>query len=446
MNTICLYFEVHQPCYLRRYRFFDIGNDHYYYDDNANESNIKNLAEKCYRPATQMLLDMIKESGNEFHVSFSISGVTLDLLERYAPEVIDKFKELSSTGCVEFLGETYAHSLSSLNGDNEFELQVKEHSEKIYNLFGQKPKVLRNTELIYSNGIGLRALQMGFAGMITEGDKRFMGWHSPNYVYCCSSDPRLKLLTRNSNLSNDVTFRFSDWGWDQYPLTAEKFVDWIASSPKEEQVTCIFMNLETIGHLQNAGTGIFDFFRAIPKFAAEKGLKFMNPSEIFAKTKPIDQLRFDNPISWGDAERDVTAWLGNEIQREAFEKVSQLNEKVRISQNKALLQDWYRLQSCDNFYYMSTKHFSNGPAHNIPFDSPFDAFINYMNVLNDFRDRVNEEFPENIDMKEFERMRNLISKQEEEIRKLKAEHGGAEEKTKTEAPVKPKRASARKKS
>lgn len=422
MNTICLYFEVHQPFFLRRYRFFDIGNDHYYYDDHNNEENIHRLTEKCYLPATQMLLDMIKDSNKEFHVAFSISGVTLELLEHYAPEVIDKFKELAATGCVEFLGETYAHSLVSLKGDDEFELQVKEHSEKIKSLFGQTPKVLRNTELIYSNGIGLRALQLGFQGIVTEGDKRFMGWHSPNYLYCCSSDPRLRILTRNSSLSNDITFRFSDWGWDQYPLTADKFVKWLASSPAEEQVTSVFMNLETIGDIQSGESGIFDFFRAIPKFAKEAGLNFMTPSEVITKMKPIDQLRFDNPISWGDAEKDVTAWLGNEIQREAFDKVSQLSEKVRMAQDRRLVQDWYRLQSSDHFYYMSTKHFYNGVAHKSPFSSPYDAFINYMNILNDFRDRVLEQFPEDLEREEVENLRKTISAQEETILKLKEEN------------------------
>ena len=211
MKNICLYFEVHQPYHLRLYRFFDIGNDHYYYDDSRNEAIIQELTNKCYLPATQMFIDMIKESKGSFHVAFSISGITLDLLEHYAPEVIDRFKELAASGCVEFLGEPYAHSLVSLRGDDEFEVQVKEHSSKIKSLFGQEPKVLSNTGLIYSNGIGLRALQMRFKGILTEGDKSFMGWHSPNYLYCCSSDPRLRIITRNSSLSNDITFRFSNW-------------------------------------------------------------------------------------------------------------------------------------------------------------------------------------------------------------------------------------------
>lgn len=419
MNTVCFYFEIHQPFHLRRYRFFDIGNDHYYYDDHFNEENINRLAHCCYLPATQMFLDIIKETGGKFHFAMSVSGVALDLLEHYAPEVIDKLKELANTGCVEFLAETYAHSLVSLRGDDEFELQVKEHSQKIHDLFGQTPKVLRNTELLYSNGIGLRALQMGFNGIVTEGDKRFMGWHSPNYVYCCSSDPRLKILTRNSSLSNDITFRFSDWNWDQYPLTADKFVSWIANAPEQEQVTSLFMNLETIGDIQRAESGIFNFIKALPKFAKEEGLSFLTPSEVIAKFKPIDQLRFDNPISWADEERDASAWLGNELQSQAFEKVSSLSERVRMSQNQRLLVDWYRLQSSDHFYYMSTKHFSNGIMHASPFSSPYDAFINYMNALNDFMSMVNEQLPTDVDGSEIDNMRKTLNEQEETIQSLK---------------------------
>jgi alpha-amylase len=412
MKNICLYFEVHQPYHLRLYRFFDIGNDHYYYDDSRNEAIIQELTNKCYLPATQMFIDMIKESKGSFHVAFSISGITLDLLEHYAPEVIDRFKELAASGCVEFLGEPYAHSLVSLRGDDEFEVQVKEHSSKIKSLFGQEPKVLSNTGLIYSNGIGLRALQMGFKGILTEGDKSFMGWHSPNYLYCCSSDPRLRIITRNSSLSNDITFRFSNWNWDQYPLTADKYIKWIAAEPKEEQVTSIFMNIETLGMQQSAESGIFDFFRALPKFAQTAGLEFKTPSEIIGELKPIDQLRFDNPISWADEERDVSAWLGNELQQEAFDKISSLGENVRMSQDPNLLQDWYRLQSSDQFFYMSTKHFANGSVHNSPFSSPYDAFINYMNALNDFRTRVNEQFPEDIDHDELEHLRRTLEEKD----------------------------------
>lgn len=419
MKTICFYFEIHQPFHLRRYRFFDIGNDHYYYDNQLNEENIQRLANCCYLPATQMFLDMIKATGGKFHFAISVSGIALDLLEHYAPEVIDRLKELANTGCVEFLGETYAHSLVSLRGGDEFESQVREHSRKIHAMFGQTPKVLRNTELIYCNGIGQRAHQLGFNGILTEGDKRFMGWHSPNYVYCCSTEPRLRILTRNSNLSNDVTFKFSDWNWDQFPLTADKYIKWITDAPAQEQVTSIFMNMETLGDIQRGESGIFDFFKALPKFAKEAGASFLTPSEVIDKFKPVDQLRFDDPISWADEERDSSAWLGNELQRQAFDKVSSLGEKVRLTQDKGLLQDWYRLQCSDHFYYMSTKHFGNGTMHASPFSSPFDAFINYMNVLNDFMCIVNERVPGDISEVELERLRQQVSEQEKTIAELK---------------------------
>ena len=421
MDTICLYFEIHQPFQLRRYRFFDIGKDHYYYDDKKNEETIHHLAEKCYLPATQMFLDLIKESFGAFHLSFSISGVTLELLEHYAPEVIDRFKELAATGCVEFLAETYSHSLVSLRNDGEFELQVKEHVNKIKSLFNYEPKVFRNTSLVYSNAIGQRVYKMGFKGILTEGDKRFMGWHSPNYVYCNFSDPRLKILTRNSDLSNDITFRFSNWSWDQYPLTADKYMKWIVSADKKEQVTCLFMDLETLGEKQKEETGIFDFFYSLPKFAKESGLKFKTPSEVFAEYKPIDQLRFDNPISWGDEEKDVSAWLGNELQSEAFNKISDLSEKVRLTQDARLLQDWYRMQSNDHFFYMCTKHFANGSIHNSPYDSPYDAFMNYMNVLNDFRTRVHEQNLDDDNFIDLSKLKELVSTQEEQITHLKDE-------------------------
>ncbi|MEE1542444.1 MAG: glycoside hydrolase family 57 protein, partial [Paludibacteraceae bacterium] len=233
MKSICFYFQIHQPFRLRRYRFFDIGNDHYYYDDYNNEEIIRRIAENCYLPANNLILQLIKENNGFFKVAYSISGIALEQLELYAPEVIDSFRELAKTGCVEFLGETYAHSLSSLNEDSEeFETQVKEHCNKIEALFGMKPKVFRNSELIYSDAIGERVAQLGFKGMVTEGAKYVLGWKSPNYVYCCANNPRMKLLLRNFKLSDDLTFRFSDWAWDQYPLTADKFAGWIAETPE----------------------------------------------------------------------------------------------------------------------------------------------------------------------------------------------------------------------
>ncbi|MBR4970539.1 MAG: glycoside hydrolase family 57 protein [Paludibacteraceae bacterium] len=400
MKSICFYFQIHQPFRLKRYRFFDIGSDHYYYDDYNDEEIIRRIAQNCYLPANQTILNMIKESDGAFKVAYSISGVALEQMELYVPEVIDSFKELAKTGCVEFLAETFAHSLSSLQEDsNEFELQVKQHTKKIQSLFGYKPVVFRNTELVYSDDIGARVAAMGFKGIITEGAKHVLGWKSPNYVYCCASNPQLKVLCKNFKMSDDITFRFSDWGWDQFPLTAEKFIGWIEALPDNEDVVNLFMNYETFGEMQNAGTGIFEFLKALPYFASQCNIQFETPTMVLQKRKPIDQINVPYPISWADEERDLSAWLGNELQRSAFDKLYGIGERVRLSNDKRLLQDWYYLQSSDHFYYMSTKHFSDGAMHShfSPYDSPYEAFMNYMNVLSDFIDRVNGQFPEGVD-------------------------------------------------
>lgn len=421
MKSICFYFQIHQPFRLKRYRFFDIGSDHYYYDDYNDEEIIRRIANNCYLPANQTILNMIKESDGAFKVAYSISGVALEQMELYVPEVIDSFKELAKTGCVEFLAETFAHSLASLQEDSdEFELQVKQHSKKIQSLFGYKPTVFGNTELIYSDDIGSRVSAMGFKGIITEGAKHVLGWKSPNYVYCCASNPQLKVLCKNFKMSDDITFRFSDWGWDQYPLTAEKFLSWIENLPASEDVVNLFMNYETFGEMQNAGTGIFEFLKALPYFASQMEINFETPSMVLQKRKPIDQINVPYPISWADEERDLSAWLGNELQRSAFDKLYGIGERVRLSNDRRLLQDWYYLQSSDHFYYMSTKHFSDGAMHShfSPYDTPYEAFMNYMNVLSDFIDRVNGQFPEGVDNEELNSLLKTIDAQGELIANL----------------------------
>ena len=433
MKSICFYFQIHQPFRLRKYRFFDIGSDHYYYDDYNNEEIIRRIAERCYLPANQTILQMIKDTDGKFKVAYSISGVALEQLELYVPEVIDSFKELAKTGCVEFLAETYAHSLSSLQEDgDEFELQVKQHSDKVESLFGLKPRVFRNTELIYSDEIGERVVNLGFKGIITEGAKHILGWKSPNYLYCCATNPRLNILLKNFKLSDDIAFRFSDWRWDQYPLTADKFMNWIAETPASEKVINLFMNYETFGELQSAQTGIFEFLKALPFFAEQKKIAFSTPSEIIGKLKPVDQISVLFPISWADEERDVSAWLGNELQKEAFRKVYDIGERVRLSKDRRLIQDWYYLQTSDHLYYMSTKHFSDGAVHRhySPYDSPYEAFMNYMNVLSDFIDRVNSQFPEGVDNEELHSLLQTINAQENIIGKLKTENKALKEKCK----------------
>ena len=381
MKTICFYFQIHQPFRLKRYRFFDIGNDHYYYDDFQNEEIIHRIAEQCYLPANRTILEMIKTSGGKFKVAFSISGVALEQMEIYTPEVIDSFKELAATGNVEFLSETYAHSLSSLGDPEEFKHQVKKQEDKIKTLFGVKPKVFRNTELIYSDDISAMVSEMGYKGMLTEGAKHILGWKSPNYMYSSCVAPKLSLLLKNDRFSEDLSNRFSDYSWNEYPLTADKYMSWIAATPDSEQIINLFMNYEVLGSLHPASTGIFEFFKALPRFAADKGISFSTPSEVFTLIKPVDSISVPYPISWVDEERDCSSWLGNVLQQEAFRKINEIGERVRLSQTRRIRQDWYYLQSSDHFYYMSTKHMGQGGFS--PYDNPYDAFNNYMNVLSD---------------------------------------------------------------
>lgn len=423
MKAICFYFQIHQPFRLKNYRFFDIGNDHYYYDDFANDDIITRIAHRSYLPANEMLLEMIKENKKKFKVAFSISGIALEQLEQYVPEFIDSMKELAATGCVEFLSETYAHSLSSLQDPEEFVAQVKAHDEKIYQLFGQHPKVFRNTELIYDDDIASMVQAMGFKGAITEGAKHILGWKSPNYVYKAATAPKLKLLLKNSKLSDDISFRFSNSSWAAYPLTAEKYLGWIASLPQEEQLVNLFMNYETFGELQARESGIFDFMRALPRFAGDHDIQFWTPSEVIAKLKPVGEMTVMHPISWADEERDASAWLGNTLQQEAVEKLYSIGERVRLCQDRRIKQDWNYLQASDHFFYMSTKHNSDGTIHSLysPYDSPYTAFTNYMNVLSDFMIRVEQQYPSDIDNEELNSLLLTIRNQEHEIEELKRE-------------------------
>lgn len=423
MKSICFYFQIHQPFRLKNYRFFDIGNDHYYYDDFANDDIITRIARRSYLPANEMLLDIISQNKKRFKVAFSISGMALEQLEQYVPEFIDSMKELADTGCVEFLSETYAHSLASLQDPEEFVAQVKAHDDKIYQLFGQRPRVFRNTELIYDDDIASMIHAMGFKGAITEGAKHILGWKSPNYVYKAATAPRLKLLLKNSKLSDDINFRFGDSSWAAYPLTAEKYLGWIAALPQDEQLVNLFMNYETLGELQPRESGIFDFMRALARFAPERDIQFLTPSEVIARLKPVGEITVTHPISWADEERDASAWLGNTLQHEAVDKLYSIGERVRLCQDRRIKQDWYRLQASDHFFYMSTKHNSDGNIHALysPYDSPYTAFTNYMNVLSDFMIRVEQQYPSDIDNEELNALLLTIRNQENEIDQLKRE-------------------------
>ncbi len=392
-RTLCLYFQVHQPIRLRKYHFFDIGKNSDYYDDFANRSLTRKIAERCYLPANRMILDLIRRYGKNFKVSFSITGLAVEQFRMYAPEVIDSFKELAATGCVEFLAETYSHSLACLVDEKEFKYQVKRHTDLMKELFGVKPVTFRNTELVYSDEIGEAVAGMGYTTMLTEGARHILGWKSPDYVYTNSINPKLKLLLKNFRLSDDIAFRFSDKSWDQWPLTADKYAMWLESADGE--IVNLFMDYETFGEHQGADTGIFDFFAALPEqILKNTNFEFLTPHEAAGKHQPVAPLHVPYPISWADEERDLTAWLGNELQNEAFEELYKIRPKVYALKNEDLLRDFDRLQASDHFYYMCTKLFSDGAIHQYftPYDTPYEAFINYMNVLSDFIVRVDVEY------------------------------------------------------
>ncbi|MFP4556507.1 MAG: glycoside hydrolase family 57 protein [Bacteroidales bacterium] len=391
MKTICFYFQVHQPFRLRRYRFFDIGQHHNYFDEFANKSIMRKVADKCYLPTNKLMLELIKEFGCKFKISYSISGTALDQFELYAPDVLKSFQKLAKTGCVEFLAETYSHSLSALKSREEFEKQVNVHSEKIEKLFGQRPTTFRNTELIYSDEIGAMVSDMGYKAMLTEGAKHIMGWKSPNYLYTNAINPKLKLLLKNFQMSDDIAFRFSNRNWQEWPLTTEKYAHWLNSINPNDEIINLFMDYETFGEHQWEETGIFDFMRALPgRVLSDTDFEFLTPSEAANKHQPIASMHVPYPISWADEERDLTAWLGNEMQDDAFNNLYELIEKVDRIEDPDIQRDWRYLQTSDHFYYMCTKWFSDGDVHKYfnPYDTPYDAFINFMNAFSDFKLRL----------------------------------------------------------
>jgi len=414
MKTICLYFEIHQIIHLKRYRFFDIGTDHYYYDDYENERSISDIAARSYMPALNALQEMIRQNGKYFKVAFSLSGTGIEQLEMHAPQVLEKLQELNETGCVEFLAEPYSHGLSSLINEESFAADVRKQCVKMQEYFGQTPKVLRNSSLIYSDDIGLQASQMGFKGMLTEGAKHVLGWKSPHYVYNCALAPNLKLLLRDVNLSDDISLRFNNSEWEGYPLFADRYVDEIAALPEEEQVINIFMELSALGIAQPLSSNILEFLKAIPACAKSKGITFSTPTEICMKMKSVGSVDVPDTLSWVDEERDVSCWLGNPMQREAFNKLYSVADRVRIANDPRLNQDWDYLQASNNFRFMTTKPSNVGLDRGI-YSSPFDAFTNYMNILGDFINRVTRLYPEEIDNDELNALLTTIKNQGDEI-------------------------------
>lgn len=414
MKTICLYFEIHQIVHLKRYRFFDIGTDHYYYDDYENERTITDIAERSYMPALNTIGDMIKENGQYFRVAFSLSGVGMEQLELYAPQVIEKLQELAQTGCVEFLAEPYSHGLSALKDPTVFATNVKRQMEKMQETFGQTPTVLRNSSLIYSDDIGSQAAALGFSGMLTEGAKHVLGWKSPHYVYNCALAPKLKLLLRDITLSDDICLRFNNKDWEGYPLFADQYIARIAKLPEEERVINIFMELSAFGIAQPLSSNILDFFHALPKFAKQQNITFSTPSEVCKNFQSVGDLNVPDTLSWTDEERDVSSWLGNVMQREAFNKLYSVADRVRIADDPKINQDWMYLQASNNFRFMSTKPSHVGIDRGI-YSSPFDAFTNYMNILGDFINRVNSLYSSDIDNDQLNSLLTTIKNEGDEI-------------------------------
>lgn len=427
MKQICLYFELHQPFRLKRYRFFDIGNDHYYYDDFQNEDIFLRMAEQSYMPANKMMLDLIKKYPN-FKVTYAISGLALEQMEYHKPELINSFLELAETGQVEFLANTYAHSISSLYDETEFKNQILMHRAKIKELFGVEPKVFHNTELIYSDEIAAILGDMGFKGVITEGAKHILGWKSPNYLYKSKACQNLKLLLRNAGLSEMIANNFTKYDSPDYPVTADKFLDRVKGLPLGEDVVNIFMNYGVLGNDYHAATGIFDFFKALPMMAEEFGATFATPSEILKTNQPVDDIEVIFPISWSRDEKATNDWNGNILQQGVIDKFVQWGERIRMSEDRRLLQDWLYLQSSDHLYYMSTMGSGYNPYS--PYMSAYDAFNNYMNVLSDFLLRVESQFPSSVENEELNALLLTIHNQNETIENLEKQVAKLSSKTK----------------
>ena len=413
MKNVCLLFEIHQPFRLKKYRFYDIGADHYYYDDYANEEILKRNAYQSYIPASKMLLEMIRQSKNQFKVALSISGVAMEQFEMYCPEFLDCVRELVATGCCEICCETFSHSLSSLINPNDFRIQVNLLKKFLYETFKYDAKTFVNTGLIYNDNIGAEVAAMGFRGVITEGTKHVLGWRSPNFMYNTVAKSDVGLLFRNTKLSEDICQNF------QGGLDADTYTSWIAGGPEQEQVCVIAMNFDVIGGIHPASTGIFEFFKALPYFAEKKQIRFITPLEAFDTIPAVSKAAVGHPISWDGYDKDVSAWMGNDLQHEALRAVFSIFERLQLSTNEVLKQDFAYLLSADHFKFMSTKQGAYVPFS--PYDSSFEAFTNYMNVISDMQIRLNQEFPSSVDNEELSAQLQLIENQGKEIEKLQAE-------------------------
>lgn len=388
MPSVCLYLHVHQPRRIKNFSVFDIGNNHSYFDDLKNKKYLDRIAKKSYLPTNNILLELIKKNKGKFKVSLSITGVFLDQLEEFSPETLKSFQELVNTGCVEILGETYHHSLASLYSKKEFEDQVKLHDKKIKKLFNLKPKVFRNTELIFNNEIAKKAQDMGYKAILAEGVDRILDWRSPNFIYKVKGASKINILLKNYRLSDDIAFRFSSKEWPEWPLTTEKYASWINQVNGNGETVNLFMDYETFGEHQWQETGILDFLKSLPKeILKNNDNNFKTPSELIKTYKPKDVLDFKETVSWADNERDVSAWLGNSMQQSAIKSLYDLEKKIKKTNNSELIEEWRNLQTSDHFYYMCTKWFNDGDVHKYfnHNETPYEAFINFMNIFNDLK-------------------------------------------------------------
>lgn len=387
MPDVCFYFQVHQPRRLRRYSVFE--TEPTYFDDDANSRILRRVAQKCYLPATSLLLRQIERHGDRFAVAFSLTGQVIEQLQHWAPEVLEQFRQLSQTGCVEFLSETYDHSLASLYSPEDFEHQVARHDELIDHLFGQSPSVFRNTELIYSNKLAKTlALQGKYRGVLAEGVDGVLDGRSPNHVYKSPGKASLPVLLKNHRLSDDLAFRFSDPNWPHYPLKPGTYANWLADASGD--VVNLFIDFETFGEHQWEQTGIFGFLDNLPDAVLSNGCRFLTPSQAIETYDPVDTYDTPEVTSWADSERDISAWQGNAMQSAALRDLYAIEAEIKQTHDADLIQDWHALSTSDHFYYMCTKYYADAAVHAYfnPYESPYDAYINYMNVLDNLKGRL----------------------------------------------------------
>ncbi len=388
MPSVCLYFHCHQPFRISRFPVFNIGGDFPYFDEQKNYHYLERIVRKCYLPANNLLLDLIKKYKGKFKVSFSISGLLMEQLEKHFPSVLTSFKALVETGCAELLAETYHHSLSFLYSKSEFKKQVFLHKRKLKKIFNFEPTAFRNTELAFNNEMAKQIEQMGYKTVLTEGANHILGWRSPDFVYKAANTKNLKVLMRNYRLSDDISFRFSEKSWIEWPLTAEKFAHWVSQINGNGQVVNLFMDYETLGEHQWEDTGIFQFMENLPKeILKNKDNNFKTVSQAASSYPSVGEIDCPETISWADTERDLSAWLGNQMQKEAAQKIYSLENVALGAKNKLIVDNWRKLQTSDHFYYMCTKWFSDGDVHKYfnPYESPYDCFISYMNILSDLQ-------------------------------------------------------------